>query len=141
MTDWVKYTASQEQIAEINDSILSNGYVVRNNHGSQSDVLKTPWHVTFIGDNETKEYLICNPNPLADMICQWQRTGQPVWIKLSLLEFAKVCRDIEYAIKVLFYINENCEVLHPNSDIFIVKTNLPIWGLPGAQYSLTPFED
>jgi len=22
-----------------------------------------------------------NPHPLADMICQWARTGQPVWFK------------------------------------------------------------
>lgn len=58
-------------------------------------------------------YLICQPHPLADMICQWARTGQPVWIKIPSP--------------------------HKEDVLHTLCTNNPDWGFPGAEYSFTPF--
>jgi len=140
MADWIEITGSPEQIEEMRNA--KDGFIFRDNFREWTVIYNKMNNLKpFLDNHKDGEYLICNPHPLAEMICQQARTGQPVWIKLSLQEFARVCRAIEYAIKVCFYTDENCEVTHPTGDIYIVKTSSPIWGFPGAQYSFTPFED
>ena len=59
--EWSKYTGSNKQINEINNSP----------HGYRSRLNKK---------NET-EYLICQPHPYADLIKIWADTGCPVYAK------------------------------------------------------------
>jgi len=74
--EWEVYTGSDEQIAEIDDA--KNGFICKNDYGYIWDDVYIDWSKCPIG---ATHYLICNPHPLADMICQWARTGQPVWFK------------------------------------------------------------
>ena len=80
MSEWKDYTGSKEQIAEIKNN--KNGYIVRNLNPYDAFILSSRIRYAFElwGDSMVNfEYLICNPHPLADMICQQARTGQPVW--------------------------------------------------------------
>lgn len=101
MTEWKEYTGSDEQIAEMRETI--NGFILRDSTGVQTEMFKRIGS-SYIGEyidsrrrllsgNNLKEvltkhkitnYLICNPHPLADMICQQARTGQPVWVRTRL---------------------------------------------------------
>lgn len=83
MSEWEEYTGSEEQIAELGNA--KDGVCLRFEHSHKSfvyslkDISKTDGKVTL--SNTVTHYLICNPRPLADMICQQARTGQPVWWK------------------------------------------------------------
>ena len=112
--EWIKYDGSDKQIAEINDSVLRHGFILRNRYGSISPVMKQPWHVALIGDKDTTHYLICKPHQYADLIKIWADTGCPVYIR--------------------YYHTFYCELV-------VRVTNLPHWDIPDAEYSLTPFED
>ena len=112
--EWIKYDGSDKQIAEINDSVLRHGFILRNRYGSISPVMKQPWHVALIGDKDTTHYLICKPHQYADLIKIWANTGCPVWVRYYHI----------------FY----CELV-------LRITTIPDWNIPGAEYSLTPFED
>ena len=98
MTEWKEYTGSDGQIAEMRQS--EHGFVARNT-SSVSSIMsiklnqlfisgqKNPYLPELFGNkvseflnyNNTTHYLICDPHPLADMICQQARTGQPVYWK------------------------------------------------------------
>ena len=134
MSEWIEYTGSNEQIAEMRNA--GHGFMAKN-ITSMSSVMSIKFNQLFIQGqkgpylpelfgnklenflthNNTIEYLICTPHPYADTICQWARTGQPVWIRY----------------KGIFPIN--------GSNIYSYVTNAPDWNIPGAEYSLTPFED
>ena len=75
MSKWTIYTGSDEQIKELNSAIGSrnSGVLLKLKDGTQKVVTSHLYAYDF------SEYLICNPHPLADMICQQARTGQPVW--------------------------------------------------------------
>lgn len=73
---WVKYDGSDEQIAEIKSN--THGYIVRDDLGMLSNRVRVSFDLEGISILPF-EYLICSPHPHADMICQWARTGQPVW--------------------------------------------------------------
>jgi len=138
MSDWKKYTGSDEQIAEMRETI--NGFILRDSTGVQTEMFKRIGS-SYIGEyidsrrrllsgNNLKEvltkhkitnYLICNPHPYADMICQWARTGQPVWVR-------QLIRN--YTFPECF-----------NNRYDVVVTNTPDWDIPGAEYSLTTFEE
>jgi len=96
MTEWKEYTGSDEQIAEISNTPC--GFILRYPTGVQTEIFKrigSSYVGEYIdsrrrmlsGDNlkevltkhKITNYIICNPHPLADMICQQARTGQPVW--------------------------------------------------------------
>lgn len=135
---WVKYDGSDGQIAEIKNA--KDGFVCRNSETdsgilsikygqlfsdqSEYPILNAMWKGSlklFIDTNNTTHYLICNPHPYADMICQWARTGQPVWVR-----YAKVCH---------FGQTSEYEICNQ------IATPTPDWNIPGAEYSFTPFEE
>ena len=88
MSEWIEYTGSTEQIAEIEASFLESGFIVKKDGGSISDVIqgKQPLCEGFVSYNfeiswGVNSYLICQRHPLADMIRQQALTGQPVWAR------------------------------------------------------------
>lgn len=112
MTEWKEYTGSDDQIAEIKANI--NGYIVRDALGMLSSRVR----VAFDSDGVEIlpfEYLICDPHPLVDMICQQARTGQPVWVR-KLFECG----------------------IEKEWQMFV--TNTPDWNIPNAEYSFSLFE-
>ena len=96
MTKWKEYTGSDEQITEMRET--TNGFILRYSTGVQTEIFKRIGN-SYVGEyidsrrrllsgnnlkevltkNKITHYLICNPHPLAGMICQQARTGQPVW--------------------------------------------------------------
>ena len=115
--EWIKYDGSDKQIAEINDSVLRHGFILRNRYGSISPVMKQPWHVALIGDKDTTHYLICKPHQYADLIKIWADTGCQVWYRaIECKDFKGQCLSDEF--------------------------NLYPFARPNKyEYSLTPFED
>jgi len=114
MAEWKEYTGSDEQIED-----MRNAFMCRNRYGNElASIFNGNCFVSaehkkiFLKDNEITQYLICEPHPLADMICQQARTGQPVWIRF-------VAQDIN---KMIGY-----------------ETTKPDWNIPNAEYSFTPF--
>jgi len=72
---WVKYDGSDEQIYEIMGS--KYGFITEDNvHIECTSDCIIP-DILSIGD----KYLLCDHHPYADMICQWARTGQPVYAR------------------------------------------------------------
>jgi hypothetical protein len=124
MSGWKEYTGSDEQIAEILDCVPV-AYIVKWPNGIQSDILRDGDHDHIYDYGNPSHYLICNPHPLADMICEQARTGQPVWIKTY---------------RILSY-SSRYEFVEARSDCSIYKTTEPNWSIPKAEYSFTPFED
>jgi hypothetical protein len=114
MTEWKEFTGSDEQIAEINNS---KSFLLKRKDGAISFVSTPPLDLDAMGNETTIEYLICNPHPLAEMICQQARTGQPVWVKFTV--------DLEHYGRCCSYSE---------------STTSPIWDLPNAEYSFTPFD-
>ncbi len=126
---WVKYDGSDEQLRQLLDA--SGNFIV----DSQWSVFSKPtitlkstdtdddlnWLAGLLRNTKVKEYLICDPHPYADMICQWARTGQPVWVR-----YAKVCH---------FGQTSEYEICNQ------IATLTPDWNIPGAEYSFTPFEE
>ena len=108
---WVKYDGSEKQIAEIFSA--NHGVIVKNKSGDIFEPSVVSRNSKSVLREDFTEYLICSPHPLADMICQYARTGQPVWVK------------------------EGKSHARP----FIYETNTPDWNIPGAEYSFTPFEE
>jgi hypothetical protein len=113
MTKWKEYTGSDEQIAEINGSAA---FMLRRADGAVSYVLKPPFYPNAMDNETTIGYLICNPHPLSDMICQQARTGQTVWVRIT---------------------RDSCG----NKVNMVCETTIPDWNIPSAEYSLTPFEE
>lgn len=117
---WVKYDGSDDQIVEI--AKANNGWIVRLIDDTESTIHKGDIESEYYyHDTEVKAYLICEPHPYADMICQWARTGQPVWVR-----YAKVCH---------FGQTSEYEICNQ------IATPTPDWNIPGAEYSFTPFEE
>jgi len=110
---WVKYTGSDEQIADIEFACSNqNGVVLKLANGKQSRIFDYD-DTGNIASYSFTSYLICQPHPYADMIKIWADTGCPVWVK------------------------EGKELVRP----FVYETSKPYWNIPGAAYRLTPFED
>lgn len=130
MSNWVEYTGSDEQTAEIKKAANHNGILLKFNNGEFLNViLKGEKEVLDHFDKRSKyqpsHYLICNPHPLADMICQQARTGQSVWIKHpdTKYDWDGILGNI-----IVDYIS-------------ITMTTIPNWNITNAEYSFTPFED
>ena len=103
MTEWIEYTGSDEQIEEIVNA--EHGFIVE----SQHSIFNTPpidlhlggFDGGFIRDKfaltSIKYYLLCEPHPLSAMICQWAKTGQPVWYRaLDYKSFTGQCLNDEF---------------------------------------------
>jgi len=81
--EWKKYTGSDEQIAEIEFACSDqNGVVLKLSNGKQSRIFDYDDTCNVVSYSFT-HYLICQPHPYADMICQWTRTGQPVYWRIK----------------------------------------------------------
>lgn len=118
MSEWIKYTGSDEQIAEMweHDYLLldksQNDKICR--RGSYYFAYKEEFlRSCRINYKNIHEYLVCNPHPLADMIIRQAQTGQPVWWRFSDTSFEPGVR---------------C-------------TTTPDWNIPNAEYSFEPFEE
>ena len=145
MTEWIEYTGSDEQIAEMRQS--EHGFLAKNST-SESSVMSIRHNQLFIASqtdpylpelfgnkvsvflnyNNTTNYLICNPHPLADMICQQARTGQPVWVRVPYDEGLKPWKQIGH------YQNNY-------QGFRVYETTTPDWNIPNAEYSFTAFEE
>ena len=153
MSEWIKYTGSDEQIAEIKNA--KDGFVCRNSETdsgilsikygqlfsdqSEYPILNAMWKGSlklFIDTNNTTHYLICNPHPLADMICQQARTGQEVWVLEPVVgteEHPLWPRLLAEGIS-----RENVGTAITENGIFCqYSTHTPYWHIPGTQYSFT----
>ena len=119
--EWIEYTGSDEQIEEIN---ASEYFLLKRKDGEISFILHPPFEPNEMDSETTAEYLICQPHPYADMICQWARTGQPVWVRSNNL-----CYE------------DNNSNVWERFGLYVTSTTKPNWNIPGAEYSLTPFED
>jgi len=113
---WVKYDGSDEQIADIEFACSDqNGVVLKFANGKQSRIFNYG-DTGNIASYSFTSYLICNPHPYADMICQWARTGQPVYIRIDEHRLDGEWTGYQH-----------------------YSTNTPDWNIPGAEYSFTPF--
>jgi len=123
MSEWVKYTGSDEHIAEIKNS--DHGYTLRRVSGKDVMFLSVEKRPNL--DNVT-HYLIWNPHPLADMICQQARTGLPVWMLMTERQYW------------MMPLGEFEGKTHINGKVMI-KTTTPNWNIPNAEYSFTEFKE
>lgn len=122
MSEWKEYTGSDEQIAEMHND--DNGWIVTFYDGTQSEIHKG-YPGKSVNMHAIQKYLICNPHPLADMICQQARTGQPVWVKTTCIGY-KPC---EFGGDEMY------------SKQYIYSTTTPDWNIPNAEYSFTEFKE
>jgi len=116
MSEWKKFTGSDEQIAEISNS--ENGYSCKYIDGIESRIFTGSLRENAIYDKNMTHFLICNPHPLADMIIRQAMTGQPVWVR----DYKDTLLSGEH-----------------NYDEYVTTT--PNWNIPNAEYSFTPFEE
>jgi hypothetical protein len=115
--EWIEYTGSDEQIAEIRNS--KHGWICEIAEGHTSIVLDENDPLEDI--QTIVRYLICQPHPYAKELQQWADTGQPVWVREHHETWADGVLD--------------------SSDEVVYKTNSPNWNIPGAEYRLSPFEE
>lgn len=126
MSEWKKYIGSDEQIAEMNAAIINsdNGILVSLRDKNTKIIYGGLYSYKF------DKYLICNRHPLADMICQQARTGQPVYVKLS---------DIPNSMHTHFINTFSLVLARPCYSVYV--TNKPDWNIPNAEYSFTSFDE
>lgn len=79
--EWKEYTGSDEQIAEIGNSINANGFITKNISGLESSVVCS----------DTTHYWIIPDDQLREMKVRWAMTGQPVWYKHRFIESTGEC--------------------------------------------------
>jgi len=142
---WVKYDGSDEQIDEISNTPC--GFILRYPTAVQTEIFKrigSSYVGEYIdsrrrilsGDNlkevltkhKITHYLICNPHPLADMIFQQARTGQPVWVKMKSSTY--------WAIAMRGF-----DLIYQDHVVSVIKSTTPDWNIPGAEYSFTEFKE
>jgi hypothetical protein len=113
MTEWKVYTGSDEQIMEIADAV--NGVILRYKNGNEitMNTLNRTWGVCL---EDVTHFCVCNPHPLADMICQQAKTGQPVWVRYEWRDSTG-----------------------PGVETYVTST--PDWNIPNAEYSFKPLEE
>lgn len=118
--EWIEYTGSDEQIAEMWNA--EHGYAVISRGVIKIRVAKDSFSSREVFSEHAKnaieyvtKYLICQPHPYADLIDIWRLSGCTVWVRYR-------------------------NALSPKNFI-VEETNKPDWNIPGAEYRLTPFED
>ena len=135
MAEWKKYTGSDEQIAEMK---ASRDVIIR--FKSSYELLRSSCFVDDFNDRlangTVTAYLICDPHPYADMICQQARTGQEVWVLEPVVgteEHPLWPRLLAEGIS-----RENVGPALLENGIFCqYSTRTPYWHIPGAKYSFT----
>ena len=124
MSEWIEYTGSDEQIAEIDN--CKNGLLAKNDLGYIWPDIYEHFNFAPIGSTH---YLICQPHPYTDLIKIWADTGCPVWVKVTKRnDWVRYLDGAYYKPRAMVH-----EYLEP--------TTKPDWNIPGAEYRLTPFED
>lgn len=114
MSEWKEYNGSPSQVDSITQSKTDIAYILGNEQYSMP-----PCRDRRVVKNVllcASHYLICNPHPLADMICQQARTCQPVWVR-KLFECG----------------------IEKEWQMFVTTT--PDWNIPNAEYSFTEFKE
>lgn len=139
MSEWKEFTGSEDQIHEM---IAADEWIVKYIHSTAPECTKiseinigVPFYHEMEGYS-VKEYLICNPHPLADMICQQARTGQEVWV----LEPIVGTEDHPLWPRLLAegMYRENVGTAIMENGLFCqYSTRTPYWHIPDAQYSFT----
>lgn len=133
MSEWIEYSGSNEQIAEMQNSYY--GFLLKLNEKikgiyRKNDLSSIEGKMVLPGfRHEITHYLICNPHPLADMIIRQAQTGQPVWIKLPRDAYF----DNTYPGKV-------GDTARLKKNWFEMVTDKPDWNMPNAEYSFSTFE-
>jgi len=142
MSEWIKYTGSDEQIKELWNA--DDGYILRFSDKVNDRIrrAKEAWLTLSDFSNHCKKvtnvtnYLICNPHPLEDMICRQARTGQEVWV----LEPIIYIEDISVRVLEKHLNRESVGTAILENGIFCqYSTRTPYWYVPEAQYSFTRF--
>ncbi len=133
--EWIEYTGSDDQIEEIKSArsylvmcidigeecskFISGPFVwvdtsdhIDPRIRAQSDLKEQ------MEASDVTRYLICQPHQYADLIKIWADTGCPVYIQVTMGS------EDGYWLENL-----------------LPTTNAPDWNIPGAEYSLTQFED
>lgn len=127
MSEWIEYTGSDEQIAEMQDAV-ENGFMLNSTKAAGvfkgGDFMSSSHLFGYLEYCEATHYLICEPHPHADIIKIWADTGCPVWVKHRVISI------IPDPMTGYF-----------RSELRVDKTTKPDWNTPGAEYRLTPFED
>lgn len=117
MSDWVEYTASKEQIKELNNS--RNGVLLELRDGKTSIVTANLGGYDFI------RYWIIPDDPLRKMKIRQAETGQPVWVRyLAEASYPTLSGR-----------------LMEDTQILTIITTAPNWEIPNAEYRFTPFEE
>ena len=134
MSEWIEYTGSDEQLKEL--LTTKSKFMVSVFH--KPTTLNMPatednlnWLAALLRDTKVKNYLICQPHPYADLIKIWADTGCPVWVRPTK----------PYEFKISDYLNHPTTRLMVDGKGVYLITTTPDWNIPGAEYSLTPFED
>ena len=143
MSEWIEYTGSDEQIQSL--IAARHGFLIDadvlcysgiwNKFGEEG---QRWWYTKFVSDVkrqaldvDIKKYLICQPHLHADLIKIWADTGCPVWVRPTK----------PYEFKISDYLNHPTTRLMVDGKGVYLITTTPDWNIPGAEYSLTPFED
>lgn len=138
MSEWKEFTGSPEQIEEIQNS--KHGYCVR-----MADEEGAASCLVFYGDSQLGrlktdtaifQYLIAEPHPLEDMICQQARTGQEVWVLEPIIYSEDISISVRIIEKSLNRENVGTAVLE-NGIFCQYSTRTPYWHIPDTQYSFT----
>jgi len=135
MSEWQTFTGAPEQFLALSEA--RHGVIVK---GMSEPVPMTDLQelTDYFREYDTKEFLICNPHPLEDMICQQARTGQEVWVLEPVVgteEHPLWPRLLAAGIS-----RENVGTVITENGIFCqYSTHTPYWHIPDAQYSFTRF--
>ncbi len=116
MSEWKKFNGSDEQKKEIRNA---DDVLFKMESGRQ--ILSSALFVNEWLNLSITHYMICEPHPLADMICQQALTGQPVWVRVTK------CLHVSFSYRYEFV------AAYENYSIYVTTT--PDWNIPGAEYS------
>lgn len=125
MSEWKEFTGSDDQIYELKESLNKYGFITGSS-GIRWTRQAIPHEIAILKLFElATHYLICEPHPLVEMICQQARTGQQVWVK---------CVNGSWGMRI-------GDQYTRGEKHFIFATNTPDWNIPGAEYSFEPFKE
>jgi len=125
MSEWIEYTGSDEQLKEILFAANKHGVMIIHHNGELcpsifTDANELSQHLDKRTKYPIKMFWLCQPHPYADMIKIWADTGCPVLVRHDVTtQFPSFSM----------------------TKTLVRKTSRPDWNIPGAEYSLTPFED
>lgn len=127
MAEWKEYISNNQQIIELKES--KHGFLLRSSdHMYENEIIYADADFSCIDAFNVTYYLICEPHSLRTMIKQQADTGQPVYIKMT---------ENTYQVIAM----RNFDLCSIKNNKAIIKTNLPDWNIPNAEYSFTKFKD